>query len=71
MRRPRVGEWGYVGRKFFARKIGTPTAAGPFLVEHLKSMKEYPPSQRADTLSMHKAIESTMAKMNAPGGSSD
>ena len=48
-----------------------PTAAGPFLAAHLKSMKEYPPSQGADTLSMYKAIESAMSKLDSPGGSSN
>jgi hypothetical protein len=48
-----------------------PTAAGPFLAEHLKSMKDYPPSPGADTLSVHKAIESAMAKLNSPGRSSN
>jgi len=68
---PESEEWGYAGRKFVAQKLWAPTAAGPFLVAHLQSMKEYPPSQGADTLSMHKAIESAMAKLNQPGGSSN
>ena len=68
---PASEEWGYAGRKFMAQKLWAPTAAAPFLMTHLQSMKEYPPSQGADTLSMHKAIEGAMAKLNSPGGSSN
>src|SRR6185503_18262410 len=68
---PESEEWGYIGRKFVAQKLWAPTAAGPFLAAHLKSIKDYPPSQGADTLSMHKAIESAMRKMESPGGSSN
>jgi hypothetical protein len=31
----------------------------------------FPPSQGADTLSMHKAIETAMRKMESPHGSSN
>lgn len=41
-----------------------PTAATPFLAEHLKSRQDYPPRQGADTLSMKKAIDDTMKKMS-------
>ncbi|RJF96466.1 arylsulfatase [Noviherbaspirillum cavernae] len=68
---PESHEWGYVGRKFFASKLWAPTAAGPFLAAHLKSMQEFPPSQGADTLSMKKAIENAMSKMTNPHGSSN
>ena len=61
---PESDEWGYVGRKFFAQKMWAPTAAGPFLAEHLKSLKEFPPRQGADTLSLHKALETAMAKLD-------
>jgi arylsulfatase A-like enzyme len=58
----------YEGRKFVAEKLWAPTAAVPFLAEHLKSLQEFPPSQGADTLSMKKAIDSAMQKMeNARG----
>jgi hypothetical protein len=63
---PESEEWGYVGRKFFASKLGAPTAAGPFLAAHLKSLMEYPPSQGADTLSMKKALEEAQRKMEMP-----
>jgi arylsulfatase len=61
----------YAGRKFVAQKLWAPTAAGVFLAEHLKSLQEFPPSQGADTLSMRKAIEAAMRKMQTPHGSSN
>ena len=68
---PDSGEFGYIGRAFFAHKLWAPTAAGPFLAAHLKSLEEFPPSQGADTLSMKKAIDEAMKKMENPGGSSN
>jgi arylsulfatase len=68
---PESHEWGYIGRKFFAQKMWAPTAATPFLQAHLKSLQDYPPRQGADSLSMKKAIEETMKKMESPQGSSN
>jgi hypothetical protein len=51
---PDSGEFGYIGRVFFAHKLWAPTAAGPFPTAHLKSLQEFPPSQGADTLSIKK-----------------
>ena len=68
---PESHEWGYIGRKFFAQKMWAPTAAAPFLAAHLKSLQEYPPRQGADSLSMKKAIEEAMKKMESPEGSSN
>jgi len=68
---PESHEWGYIGRKFFAQKLWAPTAAGPILTAHLKSLQDYPPRQGADTLSMKKAIDQTMKKMESPTGSSN
>jgi len=68
---PDSEEWGYIGKKFVAQKLWVPTAATPFLAAHLKSLAEYPPSQGADTLSMKKAIESVMKKLESPHGSSN
>jgi len=66
---PQSEEWGYVGRKFFAQKMWAPTAAGPFIAAHLQSLAKYPPRQKADTLSLKKALEGVMAKLeNAKGG---
>jgi hypothetical protein len=61
-------EWGYIGRKFFGAKMWAPTAAGPIIAEHLKSLTEFPPRQIADTLSLKKALEGIMQKMENPKG---
>jgi arylsulfatase len=68
---PDSEEWGFVGRKFLAQKLWAPTAATPFLVAHLKSLAEFPPSQGADTLSMKRAIEKVMQQLENPHGSSN
>lgn len=68
---PESHEWGYIGRKFVAEHLWAPNASVPFLAAHLKSLQEYPPRQGADTLSMKKAIDSTMQKMQAPNQSSN
>ncbi len=68
---PDSEEWGYAGKKFLAQKLWAPTASGPFLAAHLKSLVDFPPSQGADTLSMRKAIEGVMKKMESPHGSSN
>jgi len=61
----------YACRKFVAQKLWAPTAAGPFLAAHLKSLADFPPSQGADTLSMKKAVEQAMKKLESPGASSN
>jgi arylsulfatase A-like enzyme len=61
---PESHEWGYAGRKFVAQKLWAPTGAGPFLQAHLESLAAYPPSQGADTLSMKKAVDEAMRKVN-------
>jgi len=68
---PDSEEWGYAGKKFLAQKLWAPTGAGPFLAAHLKSLADFPPSQGADTLSMKKAVESAMKKLDSPRGSSN
>jgi len=68
---PDSEEWGYSGRKFLAEKLWAPTGAGPFLAAHLKSLQDFPPSQGADTLSMKKAVEDAMKKLEKPHGSSN
>jgi arylsulfatase A-like enzyme len=65
---PDSHEYGYVGKKFFANHMWAPNAAGPFIAEHLKSLTEYPPRQKADTLSLKKALEGAMKKMENPKG---
>ena len=68
---PESHEWGYIGRKFVAQKLWAPTAAGPFLQAHLKSLQEFPPRQGADTLSLKRAIDETMQSLSNPVGSSN
>jgi arylsulfatase len=63
---PESHEWGYVGRKFVASKLWAPTAAGPFLQAHLKSLSDYPPRQTPDTLSMKKAVDKAMQMLSKP-----
>jgi arylsulfatase A-like enzyme len=65
---PQSKEWGYAGRKFFAQKMWAPTAAGPFIASHLQSLSAYPPRQKADTLSLKKALEAVMEKLDNPKG---
>lgn len=57
---PESHEWGYVGRKFFATKLWAPTAGTPFLMEHLKSLADFPPRQKAESLSAKKAVEKAL-----------
>jgi arylsulfatase len=38
---------------------------------YLKSLQDFPPSQGADTLSMRKAVEEAMKKLDNPHGSSN
>ncbi len=68
---PESEEWGYIGRKFFASKLWAPTAAGPIIAAHLKSLIEFPPSQGADTLSLKTALEQAQRKMEMPQASSN
>ena len=66
---PQSKEYGYIGRQLFAQKMWAATAAGPFIAAHLQSLEQYPPRQKADTLSLKKALEGVMAKLeNAKGG---
>jgi arylsulfatase len=68
---PDSEEWGYIGKKFLGQKLWAPTAAGPFLAAHLKSLQEFPPSQGADSFSMKKNIEDVMKKMENPKGANN
>jgi arylsulfatase A-like enzyme len=63
---PESHEWGYIGRKFLASKLWAPTAAGPFIAAHLKSLMDFPPSQGADTLSLKTALEKAQDMMERP-----
>jgi arylsulfatase len=68
---PDSEEWGYAGKKFVAQKLWAPTAATAIIGAHLKSLADFPPSQGADTLSMRKAVEQAMRKLESPHGSSN
>lgn len=68
---PESDEWGYIGRKFMGAKLWAPTAGGQFIATHLQSLKDFPPSQGADTLSLHKALERAQRKLEAPNASSN
>jgi arylsulfatase A-like enzyme len=68
---PDSEEWGYAGKKFLAEKLWAPTVASVIIAAHLKSLADFPPSQGADTLSMKKAVEQAMKKLEAPHGSSN
>ncbi len=68
---PESKEYGYIGRKFFASKMWAPTAAAPFIAAHLKSLMDYPPRQKADTLSLKKALEGVMQKLENPKASNN
>lgn len=60
---PESPEWGYIGRRIFASKMWAPTAAQPFLAEHLKSFTDFAPRQKAESLSAKKAVEAVMEKL--------
>jgi arylsulfatase len=59
---------GYIGKRLFVQKLWAPTGTGHSIAAHLKSLMDFPPSQRADTLSMTKAIEEVMKEMESPKG---
>ena len=63
---PESHEWGYAGRKFFAEHMWAPTAAAPFIGEHIKSLMAYPPRQAAESLSLKKTLDDIMLKMQTP-----
>ena len=65
---PESHEYGYIGRKFFASKMWAPTAGGPFIQAHLKSLAEFPPRQGADSLSMKNVLDEAMKKIQPKTG---
>jgi arylsulfatase len=60
---PHSPEWGYMGRKLFAEKMWTLIPAQGILGEHVASLKKWPPRQRADSLSMEKAMDALMKSL--------
>jgi arylsulfatase len=66
---PHSPEWGYMGRKLFAEKLWTLIPAQGLIAAHIKSLQEWPPRQRAQSLSMQKAMEAAMQALErAPSG---
>lgn len=65
---PQSKEWGYAGRQFFAQRMWAPNAASPFIADLVKSLTEYPPRQKADTLSLKKTLDAVMQKLENPKG---
>jgi hypothetical protein len=66
---PHSPEWGYMGRKLFAEKLWTLIPAQGIIAEHIKSLQEWPPRQRAESLSMQKSMETVMQAIErSPGG---
>ncbi len=58
-------EWGATSRKFMLAKMWTLNSSTPFIAAHLKSLQDYPPSQGSDTLSLKKALDEVMQKLEA------
>ena len=58
-----------MGRKLFAEKLWTLIPAQGIIAGHIKSLKEWPPRQRAESMSMQKAMETVMQAIErSPGG---
>ncbi len=65
---PHSREWGYMGRKLFAEKLWTLVPAQGLIAKHVKSLQEWPPRQKAQSLSLQKAMEGVMRQLEkAPG----
>ena len=66
---PHSPEWGYMARKLFAAKLWTLIPAQGLIAAHIKSLQEWPPRQRAQSLSLQKAMEAAMQSLErAPSG---
>jgi arylsulfatase len=57
---PHSHEWGYIGRKVFAEKLWTLIPARQLIARHIQTLKEFPPRQRSESLSMQKTMDSLM-----------
>ena len=60
---PHSPEWGYMGRKLFAEKMWTLIPAQGIIGEHAASLKKWPPRQRAESLSMEKAMDALIKSL--------
>jgi len=56
-------EFGYIGRKLFAQKMWTLIPAQGVLAQHIETLKKFPPRQRAESLSMEKAMDALMKSL--------
>jgi len=66
---PHSREWGYMARKLFAEKLWTLIPAQGIIAEHIESLQKWPPRQRADSLSMQKAMDAVMRQLEqGPSG---
>jgi len=65
---PHSHEWGYMGRKLVAEKMWTLVPAQKIIAEHMKSLQEWPPRQRAESLSLQKATEAVMQQLERDPG---
>ena len=64
-------EFGSAARRFFASKMWALNSSAPFIQKHVETLMKFPPSQVADTLSMKKALDDVMKKLEAPRASSN
>jgi arylsulfatase len=65
---PHSREWGYMARKLFAQKMWTLVPAQGIIAEHMKSLQDWPPRQRAESLSLQKAMEAVMQQLEKDPG---
>ncbi len=69
---PESHEWGYIGAALLRLEdVGARTRRRRSSPTHLESLMKFPPSQGADTLSMKKALDEVMKKLETPHGSSN
>ncbi len=57
-------EFGYIGRKLFAQKMWTLIPAQGILGQHIESLKQWPPRQRAESLSLEKKMDTLMQSLS-------
>jgi arylsulfatase len=65
---PHSREWGYMARKLLAEKMWTLVPAQGIIAEHMKSLQDWPPRQRAESLSLQKAMEAVMQQLEKDPG---
>lgn len=57
-------EFGYIGRKLFAQKMWTLIPAQEILGQHIASLQQWPPRQRAESLSLGKKMNDLMQTLS-------